>query len=59
MVRQIQISISEKMVDAIEIAIQAGYAKSLANFGEKAVTSKLEELGIFNREIEKIMDRFD
>lgn len=57
MTKSIQVRVSDKTVEAIHLAIEIGYAKSLADFGEKAVISKLEELGIFHEKMRQMLEK--
>jgi hypothetical protein len=54
--KAVQVNLTEKTVEIIDAAIDMGYANSRADFGSKAITSKLEELGLFNVEIKKMME---
>ena len=47
--RSINVRVSEETIKIIEKAIGIGYAKSYADFAEKAIISKLEELGFFTQ----------
>lgn len=44
----IQVKVSKKTVEVIDYVISIGYAKSRADFAEKSMISKLEELGMFD-----------
>ena len=47
--RSINVRVSEQTIKIIDKAISIGYAKSYADFAEKAIISKLEELGFFSQ----------
>lgn len=52
----IQVNLTVKTIEIIDKAVEIGYGNSRGDFGRKAILSKLEELGLFNLEIEKLMD---
>ncbi|MFW9873347.1 MAG: hypothetical protein ACFFG0_09610 [Candidatus Thorarchaeota archaeon] len=53
--KAVQVNLTEKTVEIIDRAVELGYGNSRADFGAMAILSKLEELGLFNVEIQKLL----
>ncbi len=54
--KSVQVNLTDKTIEIIDKAVELGYGNSRADFGAKAILSKLEELGLFNVEIQKLIE---
>jgi len=55
-VRQLNIRLSEKMIKAIDVALEIGVANNRSDFIRAAISQKLETLNIFKRILNEILE---
>ena len=55
--RSIQVRVNVNTIEIIDKAVELGYGNSRGDFGAMAIISKLEELGLFSVEIQKLVEK--
>ncbi len=55
--KNVNLELSNNQRKALFIILQSGYADTVADFTRKAMTCKVEQLGIFKKKIEEIFKK--